>query len=1081
MKKICLIIPLLFFMALLCKPQSCTTWLKTPLFPSSVSVGDLDITGNQLTVEINFNSIANSSNGSWGHIVSKHTGADNVNYAISSNAAEITTTNGYAVVFETCPILLNKTYHAAMVYDGVTLKFYRNGFLMGQAPWTGDLVNNDLLTTISQIAGTSVSGEQFTGYVNEVRIWNVARSQAQLQTYMNTSLPTPTTQTGLKGYYTFDNLLNKQGNTAFNGTINGPATINNTNPNCNFVADYCPVNTTISNIINDYTPVLAFDICKNILTVEDGTKYKAGDTVLLIQMKGAVIDSSNTAAFGTITNYKNAGNYEFNYVKNKTGNQIELLNNLTRQYDIPIGKVQLIRVPYYNNANISATLTCLPWDGNKGGVLVFNVQDTVILNANIDVTGKGFGKGVMHNSNFNGYTCGISDYYYLDNTIYAAGKGEGISKLSATKNSGKGPAANGGGGGMDTNSGGGGGSNGNLGGRGGYELNLCPNHLTSQNWGLPGKTLLYNNVQNKIFLGGGGGAGHCNNQYYAPNENADFNGGNGGGLIIINSNYLLNNSNNKIIAKGDSAYELNLPFSFVSHDGMGGGGAGGTAILNINNYINNLSLDVSGGKGGDMVSMPAGGLIGPGGGGGGGVVWLKQNIVPVNLNITNIGGKGGVIIQNGNDPYGTTPGLNGINIFNLIVPFDALPFKNNIDSVRIKDSATSCSAFNFKGLAFTNNAAITNWQWFFGDGGTANTQNTTHNYLTTGANTVKLIVTDINGCKDSIAKPVTFSIVNANAGNDTTICKNNPTILNGSGNGISFAWIPKIFLNDSTLQNPTAIISTTTKFYLVVKNALGCSEKDSVTLSVRPNPVFNISPSSSTCPGTNTQLSAAGGNIYLWSPANLVSNAAIPNPLAIASTTTNYSVTITENICNISSTLSTTVTVNPQPQVTATKSNDIDCSFNFANLLASGAAQYIWSPAATLSNANISNPVATPNATMQYIVKGTNAFGCSDFDTITVAVTQMGKSGYFMPNTFTPNGDGINDCFGIRYWGVIEELEFFIYNRYGEKVFYTNDPNKCWNGKYKTEKPEPGNYVYYIKAKTTCGTVEKKGNVLLIR
>ena len=49
--------------------------------------------------------------------------------------------------------------------------------------------------------------------------------------------------------------------------------------------------------------------------------------------------------------------------------------------------------------------------------------------------------------------------------------------------------------------------------------------------------------------------------------------------------------------------------------------------------------------------------------------------------------------------------INGINIFNLVIPVDIIPFKINIDSVRIKDSATSCNAFNFKGLAFTNNAA----------------------------------------------------------------------------------------------------------------------------------------------------------------------------------------------------------------------------------------------------------------------------------------------------------------------------------------------------------------------------------------
>ena len=127
----------------------------------------------------------------------------------------------------------------------------------------------------------------------------------------------------------------------------------------------------IGGVINSYTPVIAFNPCENKVTVEDASSFNIGDTVLMMQMKGAIIDSTNTANFGTITDYKNAGNYEFNYVKSKTGNVIELKNILTRQYDIPTGKVQLVRVPYYNSAAVTSILTCLPWDGNKGGVLAF--------------------------------------------------------------------------------------------------------------------------------------------------------------------------------------------------------------------------------------------------------------------------------------------------------------------------------------------------------------------------------------------------------------------------------------------------------------------------------------------------------------------------------------------------------------------------------------------------------------------------------------------------------------------------------------------------------------------------------------
>lgn len=83
-------------------------------------------------------------------------------------------------------------------------------------------------------------------------------------------------------------------------------------------------------------------------------------------MKGAVIDSTNTNQYGTITNYTNSGNYEYNYIKSKVGNTLELKNDLLRPYDIPDGKVQFVRVPYFSNYSTSASLSSLPWDGSKG-------------------------------------------------------------------------------------------------------------------------------------------------------------------------------------------------------------------------------------------------------------------------------------------------------------------------------------------------------------------------------------------------------------------------------------------------------------------------------------------------------------------------------------------------------------------------------------------------------------------------------------------------------------------------------------------------------------------------------------------
>jgi gliding motility-associated-like protein len=244
MKTNCVLFLFLLFClcAFITEAQNCNNWLKLPSQPSYFKVGDLDIPGNKVTIEASYIRTL-----PWtgvdlyqGDLVSKHKGPEDCNYLLRPSSAEITTSNGYFKTPAICPIELNKTYHAALVYDGTTLKFYRNGFLMSQVAATGNLFQNDWQTQIG-LYSDQVLPTQFKGYVNEVRIWNVARTQAEIQTYMNQSLPSPQTTPGLLAYYKFDDLLNKQGNAAWNGSLGGSATINEANPNCNFVADSCNV------------------------------------------------------------------------------------------------------------------------------------------------------------------------------------------------------------------------------------------------------------------------------------------------------------------------------------------------------------------------------------------------------------------------------------------------------------------------------------------------------------------------------------------------------------------------------------------------------------------------------------------------------------------------------------------------------------------------------------------------------------------------------------------------------------------------------------------------------------------------
>lgn len=990
---------------------------------------------------------------------------------------------------------------------------------------------------------------------------------------------------------------------------------------------------TTSAIINDYTPIQSLDICKNIINVEDGIKYNVGDTVLMIQMKGAIIDSTNTASFGNITDYKSAGNYEFNYVKSRTGNAIELKNKIIRTYEIPTGKVQLIRVPYFTNYVVTDTLTCLPWDGSKGGVLVFNVQNNLTLNNAIDVSGKGFKGGIDPVTNPSTFLCGENLYFYPPNPDLASGKGEGIAQISVAKSYGRGAHSNGGGGGNSHNSGGGGGGNGGSGGGGGYQFEGSPCGGPSvDNRGIAGNILNYTNPINKIFLGGAGGAGHSNNF-----ENFQSLGGNGSGIIIISANNILSN-NKKIIANGIPGLVCGNSGTGC-HEGMGGGGAGGVIILNINNFNDATQCEVEGGKGGDM--QAANNLrIGPGGGGGGGVLWITQNTLPVNLISVNSGGANGVCTAYSNDPYGSAAGQVGKNLFGVSIPISTIPFKPNIDSVKINTAQSSCTAFNFNGLGFTNTNPITNWQWNFGDGATATGQNTSHTYITANSFLVQLIVTDINGCKDSITTNVISNAVGIDAGADKNFCGSQSSVQLNSNTPatgtVSYSWSsnPSTTIANSSSQNPTAAVTVNTTFYVTITNPQGCSGSDSVKVFINTIPVVKTLDDTSVCRGTTLQLTTTtglnsyqwtnglyvsdstvsnplftdtiprmlivtgsngfcisrdtvninvkpspfvksipdtlicstqtinltttgassytwtpnffldnynssnpaffgdssivyfvtgtgsngcsskdtvrisvnvpaslsappnkrfciNGNVtldgnngnsysYSWNPATYLSNPSIINPVANPPGNFTYVLNIRDRVCNYDSNFSVVVTANALPVLNVTKSNDINCVVNSANLNVTGALQYTWDAASTLSSLIIPNPVASPTVTTEYTVTGIDRNGCINKNKIEVKVS-LDDNKFELPNAFTPNGDGKNDCFGLRNFGTSQKIYFIIYNRWGEKMFETNNINTCWNGKYKGQLVEGGNYVYYVRAQTSCGEIVRKGNVILLR
>lgn len=350
--------------------------------------------------------------------------------------------------------------------------------------------------------------------------------------------------------------------------------------------------------------------------------------------------------------------------------------------------------------------------------------------------------------------------------------------------------------------------------------------------------------------------------------------------------------------------------------------------------------------------------------------------------------------------------------------------------------------------------------------------------------TTQYIVSGINqyGCtaKDTLLLTVNPLPVITLTG-DTIIC-HDKTLQLSAGGGSQYDWSPAATLSNPSIANPIATPTQTTTYTVTVTDANHCNSEAPVTVTVQPIPQFSVSGIDRACMGTPVQFTAKGGDLYSWSPADGLSDPSAANPWATPGASTVYQVKIVETTCLDSTVLSTALSILPVPAVTAHKSNDIDCAIPLSPLSADGALRYLWSPGASLDDSTRANPVAKPTATTTYTVAGIGVNGCAGYDSVTVMVEKMGDLLFNIPNAFTPNNDGHNDCFGAgRYAALISTMEIDIYNRWGIRLFHATSPSACWDGTYNGKPQEPGGYPYIIKAKTRCGEVMKKGILMLVR
>ncbi len=596
--------------------------------------------------------------------------------------------------------------------------------------------------------------------------------------------------------------------------------------------------TEIKNVVNKYVKVVSI-LNASSINVSSSLGFSIGDTVMIIQMKGAIFSSDPNV----LSDPGNMGKYELTVIGSIEGNNITFNSPVKTSYNTN-ESVQLIRVPSFTDAKVIESLTCSTWDGEKGGILVLISSGSLILNANIDVSGKGY-KGASPITYSGSCFSKVSDIPYhilnLSSDSASGKKGEGAITNSSIFTMGRGPSGNGGGAGSGSYSGGGGGGNFGDGGNGGKESCAGDNDY---NWGgngasIDGQYFSNNFLDRRIFLGGGGGSG------IQKNAGSGSSGGNGGGIVILLTPKIITNSFS-IMANG-----IDVSGSVSDGSSSGGGGGGGMIMLAVDSVINNLNVSAKGGKGG---GTPFGApCVAHGGGGGGGFVWFSGKTRDFSL-LDLTGGAAG----NGNCYVSSTPGNAGDSLNYLLLPLTG--FLNNTIKAGTKICFNTSQKITGSKPQGGNGIYTYQWQYYNTISSSwlaALGKNDSIHYKTsllTSTTQIRRIVSSdgMNDLSSVLTINVFPQITNNVLEPDTILCFGNPSLtirgsVAGGGTGnFQYEWSQRSFsgswefVSGNATTKDFTISSDVSRYYRRKATSEYCSTYDSVKVEILPTISNNI-------------------------------------------------------------------------------------------------------------------------------------------------------------------------------------------------------------------------------------------------
>ena len=373
---------------------------------------------------------------------------------------------------------------------------------------------------------------------------------------------------------------------------------------------------------------------------------------------------------------------------------------------------------------------------------------------------------------------------------------------------------------------------------------------------------------------------------------------------------------------------------------------------------------------------------------------------------------------------------------------------NPLPTFDLGNDTSLCQGENITLDAITTNATYL-WQ--------DNSTNSTFNVTQPGTYWVQVTV---NSCSSTDSINVSYNpLPTVDLGNDTSLCTGETLLLDATTSNASYLW------QDNSM-NPTFNVSLPGTYWVQV-TVNSCSSTDTIHLSYNPLPTFDLGNDTSLCQGENLTLDATTTNAsYLWQNSSTNSTFNVTQPGT-------YWVQVTVNSC--SSTDSINVTNNPLP--TLDLGNDrFLCQDETIKLDATNPnATYLWQD-------NSTNPTFIISEEGTYWVQVSNSCGTNS-DTVSITLRNCHCSIY-IPNAFTPNSGNLNNNFSTSSSCDFSEYTLLIFNRWGEKIFETNNPEDSWDGTYRGKISPIGVYAYmviYQFNESDMPKMKKYGHVNLIR